>query len=541
MPASLHDWIDRLKTQPLPVLALTVRRVSALMARPSSTHADYQRIIARDPGFVLSIFRYLGNLPRPPREPITTLTHALSLSGMAPLEAGLKTLPVIKDGSAVDSRRGLLTCYSRAVHAAMYLSQWIEVRKDFNPEELTLAALLHDCGEMTLWSAAPDQMAAVEMHVAQGLSRDNASLAVLGFSLTQLSLRLAEIWGLPPLIRDALSPDGAFRPRPLGVMLACELALRSASNWGSLDSMELIELAAEYCRQTTDQSVAALHAMSAETARQLQGLNLPVSASALLHLQVETDESPHSASLQVNDRTEPLARSTPATALAAIPAPPPATESALQKSPSAQPIQSDAEPSVESDSKAHRQQNILVGTASPSVTPKTGVESSDPDPLPAQRQTGGSLQIQLTRTMKQLRDDSGLERAMFAMLTPDRKSLRARFVLGAEKDAAIKTFQVSLDKRHLFSVLLSKPQSFWMNADNRSKYLPSIPAYLHNTLNTQGFFVTSLFIEDRALGILYADCSSAAELDNGSFTCFKQLAWQLSMELSDARKPQAVG
>ena len=160
---------------------------------------------------------------------------------------------------------------------------------------------------------------------------------------------------------------------------------------------------------------------------------------------------------------------------------------------------------------------------------------------PVKRQSGNALQIQLTRTMKQLRDSAGLERAMFAMLTPDGTTLRARFIIGAEKDAAIKSFQISLEKQHLFTLLMSKPQSFWLNASNRNKYLLSIPQYLHNTLNIQGFFVSSLFVGEKPLGLLYADASSATQLNNGSFTCFKQLMLKLGAELSSAGKLQAVG
>lgn len=142
--------------------------------------------------------------------------------------------------------------------------------------------------------------------------------------------------------------------------------------------------------------------------------------------------------------------------------------------------------------------------------------------------------------MKQLRDRTGLERAMFAMITPDRKSLRARFILGAKKDAPIKTFQVSLNKRHLFSVLMSRHQSFWLNDSNRQKYLPAIPKELHGTLNIQGFFVSSLFIDNKPLGILYADCSITGKLNTASFTDFKQLAQQLSIALAGQRKFQAA-
>jgi len=539
MPASLHDWVDRLKSQPLPAMASTVQRVSALMARPSSNHTDYQRIIARDPGFALSIFSYLSDLPRPPREPITTLTHALALSGTAPLEACVAQIPVINQHSDTEYSRGLLFCYSRAVHAAVYLSRWSDIRKDSNLEELMQAALLRECGEMALWCAAPEQMAMLESRVVQGLSRDNASLAVLGFNLTQLSLRLAHAWGLPPLIGDSLAPDGAFRSRSLGVMLASELAHSSTVSWGSDQTMELIDLAADYCRQTTDQAAAALHSLCAETARQLHQLDLPVAAALLLHIEPRPEAAAAGAGEQEKQRTESVDPSTTPATQPEVPAPP-ATKSAAQKVqlPEQPGVDSELAVEAEAGSETHQKQKIAAET--PSITPESELDGGHPHPQPARKPAGDKLQTRLTRVMKQLRDNAGLERAMFAMMAPDSKSLRARFIIGAEKGAGIKTFQVSLDKRHLFSVLMAKPQSFWLNNDNRKKYLSAIPPYLHKALNTEGFFVSSLFVGNKPVGILYAD-SSTGKLNSGSFTYFKQLALQLSTELSGTVKAEAAG
>ena len=479
MAASLHDWINRIKNQPLPAMAYTVQSISALMARSSTTHADYQRIVARDPGFSLSIFRHLETLPRPPREPISTLVHAVALAGTAPLEAGINQLPVIRNHANDGGKRGLLACYSCAVHAAMYLSHWGAIRKDPNTDELMLAALLRDCGEMTLWSEAPEQMAAFALRIERGLSRENAALAVFGFTLDQLSLGLAEVWKLPALIAESLAPDSAFRVRPLGVMLACELARSSAADWGSGQTMELIDLVAEYCRQRPDLTAASVHSLSAETARQLQGLDLPLSATTLLQLHPGSAKAPQHTAEQAKFTAASLTCSTP--------------------------------------------------------------DVGNGDALPVVRLSGSPLQIQLTRTMQQLRDNAGLERAMFAMLTPDRKMLRAKFIIGAEQEAAIKTFQVSLEKRHLFKLLMAKSQSFWLNTDNRKKYLPAIPQYLHNTLNIEGFFISSLFIDDKPIGILYADANDTIKLNNRSFTFFKQLVLQLSTALAGERKAQAVG
>lgn len=247
-------------------------------------------------------------------------------------------------------------------------------------------------------------------------------------------------------------------------------------------------MAADYCRQSTDQTAAELHSLSAECARQLLESKLPLAAIELLQLQ-PSNEAKRSKPIQVE---------------AANPT-----------------VQAKAEAAPEPEEQPS------LGSTPPSTSAIPDTPSMTTPPAP-----GGALQMHLFQVMKQLRDNAGLERGMFALLAPDRQLLSARFVIGAEKDAAIKTFRVSLDRRHLFAVLMSKPQSFWLNAGNRAKYLPAIPQYLHSALNLQGFFISSLFLEEKPIGILYADSGIDAHLSDASFGYFKQMTQQLLSGLS---------
>ncbi|MCB1849361.1 MAG: HDOD domain-containing protein [Gammaproteobacteria bacterium] len=521
MPANLQHWIDHLKQHPLPAMALTAQQVSTQMGRTRTTHSDYQRIIARDPGFALSIFRYLGELPKPPREPVTSLVHAVALAGLAPLALGTKRLPLIKSGEDVTRAKGLLHCYSRSAHAALFLSHWAQIRRDANPDELLLAALLHDCGEMALWSTAPGEMARIEARINAGVAPEEAAVAQLGFTLPELSQGLAEVWRLPALIVSSAQPAGAFQSRSLGVMLACALARSSSACWDSEQTLTLIELAAEYCRQTIDQAAAGLHSCCAEAARQLHGLPLPISAPALLQL------TPRIANEADTERVEMQATAvehhTPERSK---------VESANQSAR----FSDQARPSASAPNSTQSSATGMEVTTHPRIEPDAPIDPSTIVAPPVQKNNpaaGSSLQYMLSGIMRQIVAECGVERAMFAMITPDRRSLRARFILGATKEAKIRTFQVGLEKRHLFSALLLKQQSFWLNQGNREKYLTSIPEELHILLNIDNFFVGSLFAAGTSLGIIYGDCGSAGNLDQASFNQFKQLLQHLNQQLAE--------
>lgn len=482
---ALQDWIARLQDKPLPAMALTVQRVTQLIDSPNTTNADYQRIISRDPGFTLSIFRAFSANNRSPKAPASNLAHAIALLGLAPVIAGTKQLPILKKMLHGKARQGLYGCYSKATHAACYAYSWGQQRKENNPEEMAIAALLHDCGEMALWAYAREEMKKFHVLVSRGEARHVAAEEIFGFTLEQLSLALAEQWKLPALTIDALQHYGAFHPRSLGVMLACELATESARDWNSDTTFELYQLVADYQGKSIDQAVANVHCQAADIARSLHGLPLPVSADCLLQLQPATDK-PRSIPSKQQPR---IARQ-------------------------------DEPPAPEKTSKA-------PARASTTEKPMTAAPRADKKQTPA----GNGLQQKISLVMQDMMDTAGLERVMFAMLTPDRKSIRSRFVVGGDQDDQLRKLDISLEQRHLFSVLVAKQQGFWLNSGNRQKYAQLLPENIANSLHSNSFFASSLYLRNKPIGILYADCSDPNDLNSHNFSQFKQLSQRLCNDL----------
>jgi HD-like signal output (HDOD) protein len=466
MDNTLNGWVERLGPRTLPAMALTRQRVMQLLDSPNTTHADLQRILSRDPGFTLAIFRLFNALPRPPTEPVSNLAHAIALLGIEPTSQADRALPDLHKQLSEGARAALYDCYSRAGHAAWYAYSWGHDLRLGNPEEMAIAALLHELAEMLLWTYADRQMGQLTALIRRGMPQTDAEQQVFGFSLRHLSLQLAEQWHLPPLTAQALQPVGAFQARSLAVMLASALARETSHDWHSEQSDDLIELAASFNRLEPDPGRAYIHSLAAGVARNLSGLPLPLTVYALL-------------------------------------APPPA-------GPSDQPA-----------------------TSAPAATPKPAAPAKRPEKPLAPPAAGASpLQGSLSRIFRELRRTAGVERAMFAMLTPDRKALKVKFIVGAEPASPLKRFQHPVGERHLLTLLLKKNQSIWLHQSNREKLLPLMDKALQTTLDTRGFFMGSLFIKNRPIGILYADRADDIPLDIQGFNHFKSLIQRLCNELS---------
>lgn len=457
MTQTVQKWTGTLSSEPLPVMQRTLTGVRDLLRKSSVNHNRLSEIISRDPGFSLHVLQRLSSMPNQPKEPVTKISLAVPLLGMEVIEQASRTLPSLEERLKGPPRRGLIGCYSRAAHAAIYAREFAKLRGWQESDALYTAALLHDLGEMALWSMAADKMRAVHEKIANDTARDNASREILGFTLEELSVELSLNWRLPDLIGESQGVSDSYQPRPLTVMLASTLANDSSLGWCRARTDADIELLAEFLEIPQDSASAHLHRIAAEAARELHGLPLPLPAYYLIPSELAP---PKSKSEQVR-----------------------------QAEPAAAPRNRDEPPPAE--------------TQRPPPRPAAGSPAATPEQSPKKRVN--PLQQLLSSALQQMHEELGLSRTMFAMLSPDRSALKARFVVEAEQQLSLKGFVLNMTKPSLFKSLLNKPQAISLNRVNAEKYLPMIPQSALEQMNNSGFVTMSVFIHGKPVGLFYAD------------------------------------
>jgi HD-like signal output (HDOD) protein len=105
-----------------------------------------------------------------------------------------------------EANTGLLEVESRATVAAQVAQRWALGRNDLNPEEVAVAALLADAGELLLWVYEPELPHAAREALLSGRAKrsSQAQVATCGFDFKQLTMRCAELWQLPVLVLQLL-------------------------------------------------------------------------------------------------------------------------------------------------------------------------------------------------------------------------------------------------------------------------------------------------------------------------------------------------
>lgn len=159
-------------------------------------------------------------------------------------------------------------------------------------------------------------------------------------------------------------------------------------------------------------------------------------------------------------------------------------------------------------------------------------------PVESPAPAGNDLQSTLTAVMRRIREDAGTGRVVFAMLNRDRTRLRTRLALGGEPTDGLRRLDMDLSQKNLFTVLLAKPQSVWLNKGNTKKLQAYLPATLRALLGPSGGYMISLFVKNRPLGLLYGDGKA---LSAEGFARFCALANEATAALTAGSRPTDKG
>lgn len=138
------------------------------------------------------------------------------------------------------------------------------------------------------------------------------------------------------------------------------------------------------------------------------------------------------------------------------------------------------------------------------------------------------LHATMADVMKRIRQQAGARRVMFAMLSKDRRRLRTRLALGGKANDGIRQLDLGLGEKNLFSALMGKPQSVWLNRGNAGRYRAYLPDSLRKVLGAHGAFVMSLYIQDKPLGLMYGDGDA---LDENGYRRFRDLCQEATEAL----------
>lgn len=485
MDISLDDWLKKIGNKPVPVLKHTIEELKYHCARENTLINELVESVEVDPGLVVHLLRTMnGKSKSSLSTDVTSVQQALMLMGTDQLSTLPTNLPALENTLQGAALARLLKTFSRAYHAARQATAWAILRRDMNPDEVFAATQLNFLGEMYVAMIKPDKLDQIDkMRHEKNIASDEAQYIVLGFTLDQLTAKLARLWNLPQLVLEALHPENAKFPRAYGIMLAVQLARGAAVNWYSDKTHHIQEYAAEWLNKELDDIIKNTHILGAEVARDSNLYKVcPAAAGLLLIYKPVEKEQEHSSAEKTTE----------------------------------------SEVGFDFDNKA----DICL-------TPQIDILKTLLGNLKNNNYPDSNAYELISFILKGMHDGIGLNRVLFAGINHDNKTLQPEKIIGAASDPVFNRFEVSLKTPNLFTRLLEKTQAVLINDNNRTKFWAAVPVEVQKIIGTNSFIAMSIVLDNKPIGLFYADRhSSACQLDERSYHYFKTLCNQTAQAMS---------
>ncbi|WP_028451204.1 hypothetical protein [Chitinilyticum aquatile] len=133
--------------------------------------------------------------------------------------------------------------------------------------------------------------------------------------------------------------------------------------------------------------------------------------------------------------------------------------------------------------------------------------------------------------VRALAEGLGMQRIAFTLVQPVEQVLRTRYVHGVVANDGLRSLCINLEQPSLFSQLLQKPQSVWLNIDSRKRFANHLPETFL-ACAADNCFLMSIFVGSKPLGLIYADRHGQQEPGDDHYNHFKQICMLTSRALT---------
>ncbi|EXJ16863.1 HDOD domain-containing protein [Imhoffiella purpurea] len=173
-------------------------------------------------------------------------------------------------------------------------------------------------------------------------------------------------------------------------------------------------------------------------------------------------------------------------------------------------------------------EGVLMSGARPTEPTSVCLAPRRDDYLAAEHQLKGSDPMDrgwlLTSLLRGLHRGLGLNRVVFASYSDHAHAFRPEYLAGTDFEPAFNRFTLSVAEAGCLGDLMQRPASLWLSDENAAELLPRLPRPLLELIGVERFFVKSLWVGGRPVGIVHADRRTAdCRLDAAAYDAFRRL------------------
>lgn len=494
----LEFWTRQICEKDMPLLSNTVQSVSKMTEDESAPLRVLANVILKDPGMTAHVLRVANSAfyGAKSRE-INTISRAVVVLGSNEIKNICLLSAVIGDFLKGKTKIRLLDEVALAFQAAVSARDIARKSHDAAPEEVFIAALLFRLGEMAVMSFAGDTFDKIERTMeTKGVTQEEAELEVLGFHLHELTLSMSKKWNLGTLLEGTLTlEDESCASRVEGILLSYQFTeIVRAHGWSSPECELAVAEIAEYLDVAPAIAKSMLRSSAKQAAEVATSYGMAKAAERMAIAPKVGGEDEESGS-------------------------------------------------QDGEAKEKRAQNESFGyrifdRGDPQTLKMEQERSYRPDSVLQMRvlrdlsglvQSNATASDAIQMVMEGIYRAICMDRVVFAAPNADRSYLQAKVVLGVEDSQFSSIFQFFLASRpeNIFARVLQRGLYTWVKFPPPANLRPFITRDVTQILGEKGFFVGPLVVENKAVGVFYADrATSGKPLDNESFEAFEHFIMQ---------------
>ena len=487
--SGLEAWLEVIRDQKMPIFEQTVHHILSIAEDDLAPASALASVVLQDASLTTRLLKLANSIAyNPSTTAISTVTRAVIVLGFDAVRDMCLTLTLVDTLLQGPAKARLERELAHAMHAATQARALAIVRGDKSPEEVFIATLLYRVGELAFWCFGNEHCERVEQLAKQpGITLETAQERVLGFRLSQLSRRLVHEWRLTDLLKEAIDSPARQDPRIQTVMLGHQIA-RGASEhgWQSEEIDRLVRRAARLvdipetdARKLLQDKAAAAFGMANDCGA--------ASAARLIPLPDEYRSLLDGMSAEPDDASP-----------VETPPPHPAPDSRLQLS-------------------------ILRELNSAIESPRC------------------DFNVIMELVLEGLYRGVGMDRVIFALMTPDRRGLKAKHALGLLDEAVIAAFQFARPATgtNILFETLERQLPRLVTPAERERDPRLVPEGLVAIMGIVPFMIAPIIISQKSIGLFLADRGlSRRPLDPESFEEFKHFVQQANLGLTLAQSRQ---
>lgn len=480
-PRNLTAWVELLGEQGMPAFAQTVKEISGMAGDRESSASELSRVILQDAAMTGKLLK-VANSPmyNMTGKGISTISRAVVMLGFDVVRNLCYSIKMVESIAAGAQREHLAKDMARSFHAAVQAQSFAARRHDESPEEVFIATLLRNLGQMAFWSHSSQAVDEIHQSLSDGHPDINALMKVrYDFDMNDLSIGLSRQWQIGGLLQKTLEGSANDDPRISNVNLAHELVVLAEQGW---DTPEMKKLLAHI----------------AET------LYLPLRDVQLLVHENANEAAKAAASFGAGKAVE----------LIPLPAGGSGGPARAVKVAEPREVRKFPEPDMNLQLKILRELSSMV-------------------------EAKFDINLMLEMVLEGMHRGVGLDRALFALLSADRSVLKARYALGWNHQEIRDRFgfEMSEVKANIFSHVIDNSATLWLNDETDSLLRRLLTEEVKAVTGSDNFFVMPIEVHRKAIGLFYADRQpSGRPLEEDSFESFRHFGNQANMALAFSRR-----